>query len=301
MGTGLFATAACDIADGRNGRMALASLASTQIVAGREFRDAFGRMANALFNGREGDAIDALGDVATYAGMLNTMALKAVDSDNRYRRVSLELTAAKRERDAKAGALRDCERAESTSAELAQSYKSDLDSAMAANAELVRNNTRLEARNATQAETIRALTAELEDVRSDLTVATSHAETCAGQANRSDAEWIVADERAKAAERQLAEYRAILATLPYGMARAYPGALVLMRAYLADVESADRQAAVRYCVDGHTFADAESDLAGDGAFPPFRVFHIESQDYIGGTYTTREAAQRAADTLNASA
>lgn len=45
------------------------------------------------------------------------------------------------------------------------------------------------------------------------------------------------------------------------------------------------------CVDGHEFANAESNLAGDGQFPPFRVFDVEAQDYLPGTFPTRIAAE----------
>lgn len=44
-------------------------------------------------------------------------------------------------------------------------------------------------------------------------------------------------ERAAKAEWRLADYRALLAPLPFGLTRAYPAALPLLRAYLADVES----------------------------------------------------------------
>lgn len=43
--------------------------------------------------------------------------------------------------------------------------------------------------------------------------------------------------RAEKAGRQLAEYRSLMSALPAGMARAYPAAFPLLRAYLADVES----------------------------------------------------------------
>lgn len=55
---------------------------------------------------------------------------------------------------------------------------------------------------------------------------------------------------------------------------------------------------IRYCVDGHEYEDPESNLAGDGEFPPFRVFDIEEQDWLGTPYDTREAAQVEADRLN---
>lgn len=52
-------------------------------------------------------------------------------------------------------------------------------------------------------------------------------------------------------------------------------------------------------VDGHMFDDSDSDLAGDGEFPPFRLFVANAQNYLSGTYTTREAAQAEADLINA--
>lgn len=56
---------------------------------------------------------------------------------------------------------------------------------------------------------------------------------------------------------------------------------------------------IRFCVDGLEWADDdEAPLAGDGEFPPFRVFDIPAQDYVPGTYPTREAAQAVADYLN---
>lgn len=54
----------------------------------------------------------------------------------------------------------------------------------------------------------------------------------------------------------------------------------------------------RYCVDGHEFDDPDSAFAGDGAFPPFRVFDIPAQDYLPGSHPTRAAAQAVADRLN---
>lgn len=47
-----------------------------------------------------------------------------------------------------------------------------------------------------------------------------------------------AEARAEAAERQLAEYRSLMSALPAGLALRDPGALALLRAYLADAESA---------------------------------------------------------------
>lgn len=90
----------------------------------------------------------------------------------------------------------------------------------------------LQVRNDTQAETIRKLTAELAEAR-------AHAATCEGQANRSDAEWIVADDRAKAAEGRLAAIRPIaesmlydMGELPFSVARSHPAGHSLLRTFL---------------------------------------------------------------------
>lgn len=53
-----------------------------------------------------------------------------------------------------------------------------------------------------------------------------------------------------------------------------------------------------YCVDGHETDHPDSPWAGDGQYPPFMVFHPESQDYAVGTYQTRAAAQEKADRYN---
>lgn len=50
---------------------------------------------------------------------------------------------------------------------------------------------------------------------------------------------------------------------------------------------------LRYCVDGHEYPDTESNLAGDGQHPPFRVFDIDAQDYLPGVYATRAEAEAA--------
>lgn len=50
---------------------------------------------------------------------------------------------------------------------------------------------------------------------------------------------------------------------------------------------------IKYCVDGHEFPEEESNLAGDGEFAPFRIFDIEAQDYLPGTYETRGGAENA--------
>lgn len=49
----------------------------------------------------------------------------------------------------------------------------------------------------------------------------------------------------------------------------------------------------RYVVDGHEFENPESDLLGDGQFPPFRILDIEAQDYLPGVYNTRAEAETA--------
>jgi hypothetical protein len=57
-----------------------------------------------------------------------------------------------------------------------------------------------------------------------------------------------------------------------------------------------------YCpgffVDGCDSDDPDAMQASDGQFPPFRVFHPASQNYIPGEYSTREAAQEIADLMN---
>jgi hypothetical protein len=50
----------------------------------------------------------------------------------------------------------------------------------------------------------------------------------------------------------------------------------------------------RYVVDGHEAENEESNLAGDGEFPPFRVLDTDAQNYLPGTYKTRAEAETAA-------
>lgn len=104
--------------------------------------------------------------------------------------------------------------------------------------------------------------------------------------------------RAVAAERQLAEYRSLMAALPLGMARAYPAAFPLLRAYLADAEG--RGPGKRdLSVDGCEFDSPDSPLDSAGEFPPFRVFDADAQDWLPGDYPTREAAERALAAMRA--
>lgn len=60
----------------------------------------------------------------------------------------------------------------------------------------------------------------------------------------------------------------------------------------------DIRGAIRYAVDGKEFDDDDSPLAGDGQFGPFIIFDIDAQDYLPGTYATREDGQKVADLLN---
>jgi hypothetical protein len=55
---------------------------------------------------------------------------------------------------------------------------------------------------------------------------------------------------------------------------------------------------IKFCVDGHEFENEESALAGDGRFAPFRIFDIKNQDYLPGTYQTREEAENNLPTQN---
>lgn len=48
----------------------------------------------------------------------------------------------------------------------------------------------------------------------------------------------------------------------------------------------------QFVVDGHTFDDPDSDLAGDGQFAPFMIFMPAEQDYLHGTFATRAEAER---------
>ena len=71
-----------------------------------------------------------------------------------------------------------------------------------------------------------------------------------------------------------------------------------------DNAEADARAAAKgnpnppYVVDGHEFDDEDSNLTGDGNFPPFYVFDTERQRNLPGRHPTREAAQALADALN---
>lgn len=53
-----------------------------------------------------------------------------------------------------------------------------------------------------------------------------------------------------------------------------------------------------YVVDGHESPDEDSMLAGDGQFPPFRIFHTPSQTYAPTYFTHRAPAQQLADWMN---
>lgn len=47
------------------------------------------------------------------------------------------------------------------------------------------------------------------------------------------------------------------------------------------------------CVDGHETADSESNWVGDGKYPPFSVFDIDSQENLLPYYPTRSQAEGA--------
>jgi hypothetical protein len=55
---------------------------------------------------------------------------------------------------------------------------------------------------------------------------------------------------------------------------------------------------IKYSVDGHEFENEESNLAGDGQFPPFRIFDINAQDYLPGIYASRADAELICGMLN---
>ncbi len=48
---------------------------------------------------------------------------------------------------------------------------------------------------------------------------------------------------------------------------------------------------VRYCVDGHEFPNEDSEMLGEGAYPPFLIFDIEAQDYLPHPYPSRNEAE----------
>lgn len=54
----------------------------------------------------------------------------------------------------------------------------------------------------------------------------------------------------------------------------------------------------KFCVDGHEFPDEESSLLGDGMFPPFRIFDVDKQDYVGQSFNIREDAELFCQDLN---
>lgn len=70
-----------------------------------------------------------------------------------------------------------------------------------------------------------------------------------------------------------------------------------------DLQEAERAAAKGnpnppFVVDGHEFDDEDSNLAGDGNYPPFYIFDTARQQNLPGSYSKRENAQFIADKLN---
>lgn len=47
-----------------------------------------------------------------------------------------------------------------------------------------------------------------------------------------------------------------------------------------------------FTVDGHTHASPDSDLQGDGQFPPFYVFDQNNQKNIAGPFQSRNRAEQ---------
>lgn len=54
----------------------------------------------------------------------------------------------------------------------------------------------------------------------------------------------------------------------------------------------------RFVVDGHEYPNADSNLAGDGQYPPFRIFNTDKQDYLPGKFNLRASAEAVAAKLN---
>ena len=71
-----------------------------------------------------------------------------------------------------------------------------------------------------------------------------------------------------------------------------------------DNAEADARAAAKgnpnppFVVGGHEFDDEDSNLAGDGNYPPFYIFDTARQQNLPGSYSRRDTAQLAADKLN---
>jgi hypothetical protein len=55
----------------------------------------------------------------------------------------------------------------------------------------------------------------------------------------------------------------------------------------------------RFVVDGHEFANEDSEMLGDGQFAPFQIFDVQEQHNRPTEYATREEAQAIADAYNA--
>lgn len=55
---------------------------------------------------------------------------------------------------------------------------------------------------------------------------------------------------------------------------------------------------MRYCVDGTEFPDEDSEMLGDGGFPPFMIFDTTAQEYTPEKFKTRGAAQLVCDSYN---
>lgn len=235
-----FVGRATDIAEGPNG----AGLRSADMRSARETGESLRGLARCLASGDAAGAISALAGVAHGAWRMNgdadaskrghaacAASLARAEGDKAALMAETALSLADRKQ--LAGSPFSAARCAARLLETWHANKSPatLGAAIGAAVELERQAcaSAAEARDATAAlHSLQAVNAANAEAR-----AKAERESAAYREQR-DAEGA----RAVAAERQLAEYRTLMAALPLGMARAYPAAFPLLRAYLADLESA---------------------------------------------------------------
>lgn len=98
---------------------------------------------------------------------------------------------------------------------------------------------------------------------------------------------------------RLEELKAYAATLANAEAHNHPNLSEMNQIGTAMLDIIDPDPTPKFIVDGHRYNHPDSALAGDGGFPPFYIFHPESQTYGPITFTSRATAQKFADWLNA--
>ena len=237
------ATRAREIADGPNG----AELRASDLANARHIGDVFRGLANGLADGNAAGASASLAGLAHGAYRLAGDALA-------IRRTNATLTANLAQADKAAGernaavtqaaALSLADRtqlrgspfpAARCAARYLESFANGRDVADLAGAfDAFRELERQACEKAGEARDATAALHSLQSVNAANAEARAKAEReSAAYREQRDSEGA----RAAKAERQLAEYRSLMRELPAGLALRHPGALALLRAYLADVES----------------------------------------------------------------